>query len=242
MPQISLIIPAFNEELYLPPLLDTIETARKRYQQGPENVEVVVADNASTDRTAEIARLRGCRVVSVEKRAVAAARNGGAQAAQGSVLAFVDADSLVHAETFNEIDRVLSSNHVVAGTTGVRPSRMSPALAVLVAFTVPFRLAGLDSGVVFCRHEDWQAVGGYDESQLVSEDLRFLMALKRLGRGRGQRLAHARGVQAITSTRKFDQHGDWRFLVSLFRAPLLRLFRPSAFERWVRQYWYEDRS
>ncbi len=154
----------------------------------------------------------------------------------------MDADSLIHPETFNVIERALSSNEVMAGATGVRPSRMSPALAILVAMTVPFRLAGLDSGVVFCWREDWQAVGGYDEERLVSEDIRFLLALKRLARGRQQRLLRVRGAQAITSTRKFDQHGDWRFLAGMFVAPWLMLFRPTAFDRWVRRYWYEDRT
>jgi glycosyltransferase involved in cell wall biosynthesis len=241
MPRISLIIPAFNEETLLPTLLDTVETARRQYTFGPERVEVIVADNASTDRTAEIALLRGCRVIPVEKRAIAAARNGGAQAAQGDILAFVDADSRIHPETFNAIEGVFSSNDVVAGATGVRPERMSPALAILVAMTVPFRMAGLDSGVVFCRREDWQAVGGYNEDRLVSEDIQFLLALKRLGRSRGQRLVRVRGAQAVTSTRKFDQHGDWRFLIKLFAAPWLMLFRPASFERWVRKYWYEER-
>ena len=242
MRRISLVIPAFNEEALLPALLDTVDAASQRYAFGAQSVEVIVADNASTDRTAHIALSRGCRVVRVEKRAISAARNGGARVAEGKFLAFVDADSLIHPESFNVIERALSTYGVIAGTTGVRPSRMSPALAILVALAVPFRLAGLDSGVVFCRREDWQVVGGYDEEQLVSEDIRFLLALKRLARSRRQRLIRARGAQAITSTRKFDQHGDWRFLARMFAAPWLMLFRPKAFERWVQRYWYEDRT
>ena len=52
----SLIIPAFNEEAYLPRLLDTVDVARARYEGGPGAIEVVVADNASTDATAAVAR------------------------------------------------------------------------------------------------------------------------------------------------------------------------------------------
>ena len=70
-PRISLIIPAYNEEELLPRLLDSIDAARATYGG---TVEVIVADNASTDGTAELARRRGCRVVAVEKRAIAAAR------------------------------------------------------------------------------------------------------------------------------------------------------------------------
>jgi 4,4'-diaponeurosporenoate glycosyltransferase len=63
--RVSLVIPARNEASLLPRLLDTVDTARARYQAGPGAVEVIVADNGSTDRTAEIARNRGCRVVDV---------------------------------------------------------------------------------------------------------------------------------------------------------------------------------
>jgi glycosyltransferase involved in cell wall biosynthesis len=240
---ISLIIPAFNEELYLPALLDTVDVARQRYTGGSQAVEIIVADNASTDHTAEIARSRGCRVIYVEKRSIAAARNGGARVAQGETVAFVDADSQIHPETFSAIDRTLAAGRVVVGATGVRLSRISPALAIMFLLTVPMtRIAGLDTGVVFCRREDWEAVGGYNEERLVAEDVQFLFDIKRLGRARGQRFARAKAVKAITSTRKFDKHGDWRFLMEMFRAPLWWLCRPSALERWVRRYWYEDRA
>src|SRR5947207_14065985 len=87
----TLVIPAHNEETLLPRLLDTVDVARARYSFGAGAIEVIVADNASTDRTAEIAAARGCRVVSVAKRAIAAARNGGAAEASRPILGLVDA-------------------------------------------------------------------------------------------------------------------------------------------------------
>src|SRR5688572_9152598 len=105
MSTISVVIPAFNEEAYLPRLLDTIEVARARYVAGREAVQVIVADNVSTDATARIAEERGCTVVSVEKRVIGAVRNAGARRATGDILAFIDADTQVAADTFNEIAR-----------------------------------------------------------------------------------------------------------------------------------------
>ena len=58
-PYFSLIIPAYNEEAYLPVLLESVAAARARYEGGPDDIEVVVVDNASTDATAEIARSSG---------------------------------------------------------------------------------------------------------------------------------------------------------------------------------------
>jgi len=54
-PTISLVIPAFNEAAYLPRLLDTLDVARSRYRYGANQIEVIVADNASTDQTPQIA-------------------------------------------------------------------------------------------------------------------------------------------------------------------------------------------
>jgi glycosyltransferase involved in cell wall biosynthesis len=244
MPRISLVIPAFNEEHYLPQLLKSIALARQRYELGADEIEVIVADNASTDRTAEIARASGCCVVRVEKRAIAAARNGGAGVATGQILAFVDADSQIHPDTFNAIERTLASDRVVVGATSVRYDRMSPGIAFTTFAAVTlFQVTGLDAGVVFCRLADWQAVGGYNEDQLWFADAQFLMALKRLGRTRGQGFARAKGARAITSSRKYDRLGDWHVFTNLLPCGLAGLlFNRPAFGRLVRSYWYGDRG
>ncbi len=59
MPRISLVIPAWNEAEFLPRLLDSVDVARERFASGPEEVEVIVADNGSTDGTGALARERG---------------------------------------------------------------------------------------------------------------------------------------------------------------------------------------
>ncbi|MFS8086988.1 MAG: glycosyltransferase family 2 protein, partial [Acidobacteriota bacterium] len=79
----SIIIPAYNEERYLPRLLDSIEVAKSNYSGGPDQVEVIVADNASTDRTVEVAAAHGAQVVTITTRRIAAARNGGAHVSGG---------------------------------------------------------------------------------------------------------------------------------------------------------------
>ena len=71
-PRFSLVVPAFNEANWLNGLLDTVDIARRQYRGGAYAIEVIVADNASTDATAAIAHERGCRVAHVEKRAIAA--------------------------------------------------------------------------------------------------------------------------------------------------------------------------
>ena len=241
-PRFSLIIPAYNEAALLPRLLDSVERARERFRRGAGAIEVVVADNSSTDATAEIARQRGCRVAMVEKRVIAAARNGGAAVARGAILCFVDADTKIHPETFNEIERTLHSGSVIAGATGVELERWALGLSctwlLLVSLVL---LTGMDTGVVFCRREDFDAVGGYDERRPVAEDVDFLWRLRRLGRSRGQRLGRANRAKSVASTRKFDGYGDWHYFTMIPRHAWQMLRTPYAATEFVRRYWYDDR-
>jgi glycosyltransferase involved in cell wall biosynthesis len=250
-PRHSLIIPAHNEEACLPRLLDTVDRARERYSAGAALIEVIVADNASTDRTAQIARARGCGVVVVQKRVIAAARNGGARAARGAILTFVDADSQVHPDTFDEVERALAGD-VVGGATGIRFERSSIGLActygLLVLLGGAVRLVfgerparQVDAGVVFCRRSDFEEIGGYNEERLFGEDVQFLLDLSKLGGKRGQRLARGTKARAVVSTRKFDSYGDWHYFTAPFRLPWSALCRPSATNDFAQRYWYERR-
>lgn len=241
-PRLSLVIPAYNEAGYLPRLLDSVDAARARYRHGAGAVELLVADNGSTDATAEIAARRGCRVVREERRVIAAARNAGAREARGAILAFTDADGQVHPETFNAIEDSLSTGKVVAGATGVKLERLSPGIAAAYAILVPMVwVTGMDTGVVFCRRQDFEAVGGYNEARMFGEDVQFLMDMKRLGRRRGQRLARITSVKAIASARKFDEHGEWHYVAMLIRFAGWWLFAPRRMRSFARAYWYDGR-
>lgn len=240
-PRFSLVIPARNEAAYLPRLLDTVDAARARYHGGAEAIEVIVADNVSTDATAEIARRRGCRVVTAEKRIIGAVRNAGARAARGELLCFVDADARIHPDTFGAIERLLDSGAIVGGATGVHLERMSLGIALSYAMLVPLVWAtNMDTGVVFCRREDFLAVGGYREDMRFAEDVQFLWDLRQLGRRRGQRLGRARSAKAVASTRKFDRYGEWHYFSLIVRGVHALLFDQRAFDGYVRDYWYAD--
>jgi glycosyltransferase involved in cell wall biosynthesis len=241
-PRISLVVPARNEEARLAALLESVEVARARYRGGAGAVEVIVSDNASGDDTARVAAAHGCRVVRESRRIIAAVRNAGAKTARGGLLAFVDADSCIHPETFNAVDDAIATDRVVGGATGVRLDRWSPGiLAAYLAMLPMVWLTKMDTGLVFCRREDFVEIGGYDERLLFAEDVRLLWDLRRLGKGKGQGLARLRPVKAVTSTRKFDRHGDWHYLGVILRVIWWYFFpRPESMERFARDYWYGD--
>jgi glycosyltransferase involved in cell wall biosynthesis len=239
LPRFSVVIPAYNEERLLPRLLESIDVARRNYGQAGA-IEVIVADNVSTDRTAEVAATRGCRVVSTAKRVIAAVRNAGARAARGEILAFVDADTQVHPQTFLEIDEALADGRVVGGATGATLERRSLGISLVYLTLVPIALfTGMDTGVVFVRRKDFEEIGGYDENRLVAEDVAFLLALKRLGKARGQRLKRVTSAKVIVSTRKFDEFGDWHAF-SMITEGVRHLMnrKPTEF---TDKYWYKPR-
>ena len=238
----SLIIPARNEENYLPRLLDSVDIARKKYHYGSDAVEVIVSDNCSSDKTAEIAQSRGCVVVREEKRIIAAVRNAGAAVAKGEIICFLDADSQIHPNTFNAIEQALSSGKVVGGATGVTLDRMTLGIALTYYLVMlPMILVtGMDTGVVFCRRSDFEKLGGYSEQKLFAEDVDFIVRLKLLGRKRKQKLIRLTSAKAVASMRKFEQHGNWHYFPLMARG-IYAMFLPSKrFEKFARKYWYND--
>jgi glycosyltransferase involved in cell wall biosynthesis len=238
VPAISLVIPCYNEAAFLPRLLTTVDAARRAFAGGPDEIEVIVSDNASTDDTAAIAAARGCRVVSTSVRRIGAVRNAGAAAARGAILAFIDADSQVHLDTFNVIAALMRRPGIIGGSTGATMERWSPGIVATYAMFIPFVwLTNLDIGVVFCRREDFEAVGGYDASMKFAEDVKFLLALRRLGRSQRSRLVRARAAKVIASTRKFDRFGDWHYLALIVKGPwyLVSGRRRAEF---ADEYWY----
>lgn len=242
MSAISVVVPAYNEEAFLPRLLDSLALAGERFGQGPAAVELIVADNASTDGTAALAGTAGARVVPVAKRSIAAARNGGAAVATSPIVCFVDADSQVHPGVFDAVAEAMGRLQVGMGATGLRFERSSLAIATLMAIGTPLiRAAGIDGGLVFMRRDDFIAVGGYDETLLAAEDVDLLMRVKRRCAKRGERFCRLKDVETTTSARKFDKHGEWHFLRMVGPMGWSFLFDRARYERTVRAYWYEDR-
>ncbi|HST01573.1 MAG TPA: glycosyltransferase, partial [Usitatibacter sp.] len=109
---ISFIVPAYNEEKYLGATLASIQAAGRALD---EPCEIVVANDSSTDRTAAIGVENNARVINVEKRQIAGARNAGARAALGEFLVFVDADTHVSSPLVKEAIAALRSGAVGGG-------------------------------------------------------------------------------------------------------------------------------
>src|SRR5918992_378513 len=102
---ISIIIPAYNEERYLPETLKRISEALSIVDCPSE---IVVVDNCSQDETKQIAESIGARVCSESEHNISKVRNTGAKNSAGDILVFVDADTLVPPTLFQEIAKVMT--------------------------------------------------------------------------------------------------------------------------------------
>jgi len=233
-PSISLVIPAYNEERYLGRLLDSVEEARRGYAG---EVEVIVVDNGSTDRTREVARRYQVRLASEENHCIASVRNRGAKMARGNLIAFSDADNLVDARMFGELSRVMSSGQYVGGLVRIKFERMSLGLAVTLAASnsLPW-VVGVAGGFVFCTREAFQGVGGFDEEYYVREDADFLASLRYYAKQLGKGLAFIRSTYVVTSVRKFDKHGDWILIRKVCFEP--RLWGKQRHPQFAKELWY----
>jgi glycosyltransferase involved in cell wall biosynthesis len=127
-PSLSVIIPAFDEERYLPATLQAVENSALllRSRDGV-NTEVIVVDNNSADATAKVARSFGARVVAESEHNIALVRNCGAATAQGRVLVFIDADTHIPAGLLQRIHQVFAAPGYVGGAvdTEYRPKKRS---------------------------------------------------------------------------------------------------------------------
>ena len=168
---ISFIVPAHNEEA----LLDrTLSALRESVSALGEPYEIVVVDDASTDRTGEIALEHGDRVISVSHRQIAATRNAGAAAATGDILIFVDADTTVTEPALRAAMDALRQGAVGGGAAVRFDEGRLPFYARVLEFLLPpvLRILRLAPGCfVFCTRQAYLAVGGFDEALYVTEEV-----------------------------------------------------------------------
>ena len=153
-----------------------------------------------------------------EHRNISATRNAGVAASTGQIVVTVDADTLLHPDALVEIDRLASDGRFVGGGSRFVPERNSLGLALTHAAIRLGTLASRTGGVTYwCTRDDFDAIGGFDETKLLGEDLDFATRLRRHGRASGRHFRNVRDAPATVSVRKFDVYGDWHFFVEVGR-------------------------
>ncbi len=203
--KLSVIIPAYNEEEYLPKCLAALKQARSQLP-GQADVETIVVDNASTDRTAEIAKAEGARIVKEPEHHLSKIRNTGARAARGEHLLFVDADSIVHTSTLKCVVQMLENDHVIGGGGYVAYDgrRFYRFISDLLNFVV-VRRGGAWGTFIYCRNDAFRSIGGFDESLYGTEELAFAKALRKEAKRTGAEFAVIREILVTASSRRLHK-------------------------------------
>jgi glycosyltransferase involved in cell wall biosynthesis len=239
--RISVIIPAYNEEKLIAETLRSIREALGAFTERGWANEIIVCDNNSTDRTAELAREGGAQVVFEPVNQIARARNTGARAASGDWLVFVDADSKPGVALFADVARAIESGRCLAGgATMYFDGDARWAKMGVSAWNCISRVAKFAAGAfIFCEATAFRELGGFDEQLYVSEEIDLSKRLKKLARKRGKSVVILHEHPMSTSSRKVHLYSFGEYL--RFMGVLALKFGRSVKDPKACFPWYDGR-
>jgi glycosyltransferase involved in cell wall biosynthesis len=239
--KISIIVPAFNEERLLGESLAQMKTAAAAFQQNNWEVELIVCDNNSTDRTAEIAEAAGARVVFEPINQIARARNSGSAVATGDWLIFVDADSHPNRELFSDVAKEICSGRCIAGGATIRlDEHYLPAEAITWIWNGVSRVFKLLAGsFIFCETKTFRAMGGFSHELFAAEELELSQRLKKTAKTAGKRIVILHRHPLVTSARKMKLYSAREHFRFLLYATFNK--RQALGSREAAHLWYDGR-
>ena len=218
---VSIIIPALNEAEALPRTLSCLDTL------DPKPLEVILADGGSSDATCNIARKAGLHVIENLPPNRAVQMNVAAEDARGDILCFLHADTALPGDFVALAETVLDdTSTALAGFVSVMRGRKlrpvtsahnfiktwyAPLFFRPLSFIRGCRLLFGDQ-VIICRRQDFEAIGGYDENQVIMEEAGLCLAMVRGGYGRVRQVNR----KVWSSDRRVAEWGFWKANATYF--------------------------
>ena len=202
---LSVIIPVLNEAKNLENILSRLRTVCPA-------AEVIVVDGGSEDGTGTVARQFPWVTYLSGRRGRASQMNAGAAVANGEVLLFLHADTLLPAGADTAILEAFNDPEVVAGRFDVSFDNPRPIFKVIAFFiNLRSRLTKICTGdqALFVRRKTFEELGGYPDIPLM-EDVELAKRLKRKGATSCLR------VKVTTSARKWEQGGVLRVVLLMW--------------------------
>jgi glycosyltransferase involved in cell wall biosynthesis len=239
--KISIIIPAFNEERLLGESLAQIQSAAGAFTSRGWEVELLVCDNNSTDRTAQIARAAGASVVFEPVNQIARARNAGAAAATGDWLIFVDADSHPSAGLMGDVAGQIVAGHCLAGGATIRLDEHHLIAGIITwMWNWTSRIWKLLAGsFIFVEAASFRQIGGFSHELFAAEELELSKRLKKLAREMDRQIVILHRHPLRTSARKMKLYTAREHLRFLVRAIFNQ--RRTLTSREESHLWYDGR-
>ena len=212
--KISVIIPAYNEERLISQTLKKVRDAMEAFSHAGWTSELIVCNNNSTDRTAELAALNGAIVVFEPINQIARARNSGAAVASGEWLIFIDADSQPSIGLFKEVIEQIESKQCLAGGSTIKFDKADRKTTQLTkGWNWASKRFGLLAGsFIFCDTAAFREVGGFNNELFASEELDLSRRFKRLARKKKKKVVILHRNPLVTSSRKLHLYTPWEIL------------------------------
>lgn len=211
---LSIIVPTLNEEKYLPILLGEI----KKQKNFNDDLEIIVADAGSKDKTLEIARSSGCKIV--PGGLPAKGRNEGAKVARGDVLLFMDADNIFLPENFlNNLLEEFKKRNLSVASFPICPKGnvFDKIIYGLYNFWVNLsqKFSAWATNSVLVKKEIFEKIGGFDENVKIAEDHDFAKRAARISK-----YGFIKTEPVLTSTRRFERDGRFKTYLKYLLAAL----------------------
>lgn len=185
-PSISVVIPAYNEEKYLPACLLSIR------HQTFKDFELIVVDNNSTDSTAKIAKLYEAKVVPEKKQGMIPARERGFREAKAEIIARTDADTVVTPDWLKVIYETFTKHPEVVGMTGLwlsSSSKVPDKVIGTYSYFISVKMGKFLSGHTFLlgpnmaiRKSAWKKIKVTPDDRKVHEDIDLSCHLAKIGK------------------------------------------------------------
>ena len=204
--KLSFIIPAWNEEVLIGATIESIRCAAAAY-----DYEIIVADDASDDKTAQIASALDAIVVACNNRQIGATRNDGAAVSSGDILIFVDADTLVTEVVVRETIEAIQDGAIAGGSFPTFDEEIPLTAKILVpCLRIAFSIVGVAAGAyLFCTKDAFEKAGRFNTKYFAAEEVHLSHQLRKQGTFK---TIHAR---VITSGRKFKTNSNISMLTTL---------------------------
>jgi glycosyltransferase involved in cell wall biosynthesis len=202
---VSIVIPAYNEEKYLPKTLESL-----RDQAHPDfDYEIIVVDARSTDKTVEVAKKYGVRVLETEKKTPAFARQKGVEAARGEIIVCIDADTLAPKDylinvvsEFKKDPRLVGLTGVIEGYGGKPWDRLAYKLACNLFVKSSFLLdkPGFQGQSFAFKKSAFLKIGGFKTELYTGEDFDLGYRMAKIGEVRF--LPQVVGISSVRRMKK----------------------------------------
>lgn len=183
-PEISVIIPALNEERYIKMALEGLR------KQSFKEFEIIVVDGGSRDKTRDMAKGYG-QVVIERRKGISIARNSGASASKGSILVFLDADSKPSGNLLLEYHKTFKNNKVVTATGPIKPLEDVNVFVntgyyivsvLLVNFSILVRIPCIVGSNFAVRRSAFEKAKGFNPKLITYEDWDLSKRLRKSGK------------------------------------------------------------